>query len=230
MTADMLRRRTMARAAGQPVPQPEPACAFPKTLAAAMAREGSVWNLGDALIEEVGPPGRNHIKTGSYAKVEAARQFLATQGIVYAFTHLIKHRDTAHAFPPDLRRYTFTIHIEACNPATLDAIVAALPEGETLTAAYTRKARRRLRANGDEPAQTTADTTIAPLMAPLIAAMRLFTKPMRIATIIKLAKAVGIELRDLAGGAPACQLEAARRLLPAPASPAPAVARIAAVA
>lgn len=131
--------------------QPEqPIGDFPLTLAAAMAREGSAWNLGDAIIAETGAPGKNHIKTGNYARIEAARQFLAARGIVYTFDCMIKLRDIAFNFPAPLRRYSFTIHHEALNPRVLDDIVAGLPAGQKkLTAAYVRQQIRAR--NGKTP-------------------------------------------------------------------------------
>jgi hypothetical protein len=76
---------------------------FPKTIAAAMAIERSTWTLGDALVEECGPPSEPGKRTGSDDKIEEARAALEAAGYEYSFDYLRNVRRTAANFPPGER-------------------------------------------------------------------------------------------------------------------------------
>jgi hypothetical protein len=61
---------------------------FPKTLEAFRQHkdaegkvEGALWLIGEALIEECGPPGPDGVNNGSGSKIEAARKFLKQEGM-----------------------------------------------------------------------------------------------------------------------------------------------------
>jgi hypothetical protein len=80
---------------------------FSKTLAAARALQSAEislwalqWALGDALIEECGPPGDNGVRTGAYERIENAHKALKQEGLrEYSLDHLRDFRKVAAAFP-----------------------------------------------------------------------------------------------------------------------------------
>jgi hypothetical protein len=76
---------------------------FAKTIAAALTKQRTNMELGDALIEECGPPGETGIMNGSIARLECARLALEEAGIEYATNSLRMYRDVASVFPPALR-------------------------------------------------------------------------------------------------------------------------------
>lgn len=183
---------------------------FPRTVAAARAKEASQWSLGDALIDEVGkPPEQGAGPDGSYALIERAREVLLKNGVEYAAETLRKIRNTAAAFRPSARRpVSFHMHREAGTPAALDACIASLPAGEKLTVDFVQAFVRARRDAPPRPKDKgAAPVNIAGLIAPLVAALKMLTKPSRVAAIAGLMKALGIGFDDFGR-----QREAARRL------------------
>lgn len=201
-------------------PQLLPRADFPLTLAAAKAREGSAWALGDALIAECGEPGASHIKSGAYSRIEEAQKFLATRGTRLSFTYLAKLRNIAYAFPPPLRQFSYTVHQEASNPETLDAVVAALPEGRKLTASYVRQAVRSR--NGNAP-RAPIPASVSGLCERLADALEKTSKAARIQVVAGLMSALRLSPEDFA---PACAVAARQLAL----TPSPPVERAAAAA
>ena len=100
---------------------------FPQTLAAAKAAEKDQWALGDALLNECGPPGDDHGHNGSFAKLQAAQAELESHGLEYATNTLRTYRDVAHTFPHAARMASVSqrVHIECRTPEMLQAVFAA---------------------------------------------------------------------------------------------------------
>lgn len=111
---------------------------FANTLAVVARRDKSQWELGDALIEDIGEPllenGKND---GSYAMVREASAILAEEGYDYTVDYLQKLRVVAHNFKGGkrLRATTWAVHMLAGTPEMLDVIVssARLRDNQRLT-------------------------------------------------------------------------------------------------
>jgi hypothetical protein len=124
---------------------------FPKTLAAARKLEGAHWALGDALIEECGPPGDDGVRTGSDEKLRRAAKVLKANGFDYSFEHLRDLRRTADAFRAVERSTAvlWSVHSVARNLTTLkDAAAQAKRENKNLTVEYLREFKRRRKNQG----------------------------------------------------------------------------------
>jgi flagellar biosynthesis GTPase FlhF len=116
---------------------------FPHTLAAAKDAEKSQWAIGDALVEECGPPGDDHANNGGSKRIAAAAKFLGTNGLEYSESYLRRLRQVAFAFS-DVRTRTsasWNAHEAARTPKIIDSILKGLPEGTKLTGAIVRAAR-----------------------------------------------------------------------------------------
>ena len=61
---------------------------YPKVLDAAMKGESALWEIGDALIEAVGPPSQNGVHDQSYTKLKPI--------IAELFDHGIEQYDEKH--------------------------------------------------------------------------------------------------------------------------------------
>jgi hypothetical protein len=95
------------------------------------------WELGDTLVQEIGPPQRDGA-TG--ARFEALSEELKQHGHEYEVTSLRALRNIAYAYP-DNRRYpalSFGVHQDAGDPDVLDAIVEGAPKGQLIVQAYVR--------------------------------------------------------------------------------------------
>jgi flagellar biosynthesis GTPase FlhF len=115
---------------------------FPRTLAAVKKGENSLWNIGDALIEECGPPSKLGIQNGDYQKLEKVSAYLAENGgYAYSTNRLSALRTVAYNFQNSERKfeYSWSVHQAAGNPATLNAIVAAAPKGTRISEPYIEK-------------------------------------------------------------------------------------------
>lgn len=127
---------------------------FPETIEAAKAAVKSQWRIGEALIDEsdgamVGSKGLN-----------AVVQELNENGIEdFSASYLSELRTAAEAFPRNRRHdLPWSVHSDAGNPDTLDAIVrAAKKESEKVTKWYVRDALRRMRAAAREERQEAAE-------------------------------------------------------------------------
>jgi hypothetical protein len=102
--------------------------AFPKTIAAVQRRDRCMWEIGEALLAECGPPSTNGKHDGSYAKLEAASQeieHLKIEG--YTVDYLAKIREVAHKFPSRIRNpgVSWAAHRSSGSPAMLGAILKA---------------------------------------------------------------------------------------------------------
>jgi hypothetical protein len=127
------------------VPAPVVDTPFPKTIAAAQDIERSQWRLGDALVEECGPPSEPGEHTGSDAMLMEARLALKAAGCEYSFDYLRDIRRTAANFrngerSPDGEALPFSYFLIAGTPENLRTVrEKAKAVGEELTARFIRE-------------------------------------------------------------------------------------------
>jgi hypothetical protein len=99
---------------------------YPKTAAAWRKKDRSNWDIGDALLEECGPPPKNYLDS-NYQRIEAAADFIFKAGQERPdVKHLAKMRAVAHAFPKASRRpqtLTWQAHVEIGSPEHMHAIL-----------------------------------------------------------------------------------------------------------
>lgn len=100
---------------------------YPLTMKAAQGIERDQWALGDALLEECGPPGEDGARNGSSEKLEAAQAELAANGMPYAFNTLRQYRDISAAFPPAtiVAGLSHGVHKVCGTPEMLTAVLKA---------------------------------------------------------------------------------------------------------
>jgi hypothetical protein len=81
-----------------------------KRFGACRVPDSDRWALGDALLEECGPPGA----AGAEARLRAAHKELTATGLSYGLSELRKLRDASAAFPPANRlpEISHAAHIE----------------------------------------------------------------------------------------------------------------------
>jgi hypothetical protein len=116
---------------------------FPRCDAAVRKRDASEWDLADAILAECSETGEDGVQNGSYAKMEAMRQEIATNhGVELSFERIRKLRTVASAFLPGRRRPAVSLegHLEAGTPEALDAFITSA-KGTPLT----RECIRRLK-------------------------------------------------------------------------------------
>jgi hypothetical protein len=95
-------------------------------VAAAQERERSLWEIGDALLEECGPPSEDGRDNGSREKLEEAAAEIEQLNIEgYSAGRLYNLRKVAHNFPPDRRvpGVSWDAHRLAGSPEMLEAII-----------------------------------------------------------------------------------------------------------
>lgn len=118
---------------------------FAKTIAAAKDIERSQWALGDALVEECGPPSDPGEHTGSDEKLMLAKIALKAAGCEYSFEYLREIRRTAANFPtgersPDGEALPFSYFLLAGTPEKLQIVrEKAKADGIELTARFVRE-------------------------------------------------------------------------------------------
>jgi hypothetical protein len=115
---------------------------FPLTLAAVKKGESSLWDIGDALIKECGPPSKNGIKDGGSSRLGAASEYLRENGgYDYGVSALKDIRITAFNFRPLARDpgLSFAVHRLARTPERLQAIIAGAAKGTKITCDYVEK-------------------------------------------------------------------------------------------
>jgi hypothetical protein len=91
---------------------------YPKTLAAAQKAKGAEWPLADALLEEIGPPGRR-----DDARFRACQEYLAENGVEYVIGYLRDLRAAAVAFSGSTSRKGITPSnaVKAGTPEVVEA-------------------------------------------------------------------------------------------------------------
>jgi hypothetical protein len=113
---------------------------FPRTLAAVKKGEHSLWEIGDALLAECGPPSGVH--DGNFEKVKAASKYLLENGgYEYSLRYLADLREMAFRFKVSDRTVgiSFTVFRIARTPEMLQAIITGAPKGTKITPDYVEK-------------------------------------------------------------------------------------------
>jgi hypothetical protein len=107
---------------------------FPLTLAAVKKGENNTWLIGDALLDECGPP-QERVRND---KIKIAAQFLAEQGFDYSAGHLCHLRSTSYAFTAvaRIRSIRWDAHYVARDPKTLNMIISKTPKNQKITKRY----------------------------------------------------------------------------------------------
>ena len=78
---------------------------FPLCDAAVRKTEGGEWALADAILAECSETGKDGVRNGSYAKMDAMREEIAkNRGVELSLERIRKLRKVADAFPPGRRR------------------------------------------------------------------------------------------------------------------------------
>lgn len=77
---------------------------FPKTLKAARQADHSAWEIADAVLEEVGPPGEYGKRDGTLRLFERCSEYLDERGYTYHPVTLRVMRGVAARFPKRERR------------------------------------------------------------------------------------------------------------------------------
>lgn len=160
---------------------------FPKTIAAAREAErvaranGTVlWRLGDALVEECGPPGQHGVNNKAHAGLGTVAAELERQGLKrFSLVYLRKLRQTSAWFTHDnrLSSVCWTAHHEAGDPKTLTAAQKQAEKDEAeLTAAFVKQFRReqrnKQRDQTDQPASDDNPDVLSAIREALDAATR----------------------------------------------------------
>jgi hypothetical protein len=122
---------------------------FPKTIAAVRRYKSAhsdadrlQWVIGDALIAEVGPPGKPGVRNGSKDKLANVAIELRKAGFEYSVEHLRDLRATAARFTAGDRSPSveWTMHAVAGSPETLNkAMAEAKRLGRTLTVDFVKR-------------------------------------------------------------------------------------------
>lgn len=103
------------------------------------------WALGDALLEEVGPPGPDGVKNKSGQRLQRAVECFGQHGLNYTVAHLRDLRTVANAFAPADRSegIGWSLHRAAGSPELLQqAKEAADTTGESLTVKFIREFKK----------------------------------------------------------------------------------------
>jgi hypothetical protein len=114
---------------------------FPLFLAAHKNHDGSLWEIGDALIAECGPPTRD------LKKLRAVGAYLLENGgYEYSASYLAKLRRVAYSFQSAARKpeISWAAHCAARKPEILEWIIAGTPKGTTITQSWVKKVMKGL--------------------------------------------------------------------------------------
>src|ERR1035437_2620794 len=136
------KRGTNARSKKAASKKTAAAIKFPRCDAAVGKREGCEWVLADAILAECSETGKDGVRNGSYAKMEAMREEIAkNHGVELSLERIRKLRKVAAAFPPGRRRPAVSVegHLESGTPEALDTFIKAVPKSAALTCAFIRQ-------------------------------------------------------------------------------------------
>jgi len=104
--------------------------------------EGSQWELGDRLLEEI-PVGNNSKNNNSQKRLKEASEFLGSHGLKYSPNTLRKYREISNLYKQPATRVagvSYKIHSAVRDAKLLTAIVnMPLPDGQSLTEEYVRR-------------------------------------------------------------------------------------------
>jgi hypothetical protein len=119
---------------------------YPKTLVAVKAANLDQWAIGDALVEECGPPSKDGVNDGSYNKLKEAAEYLLTHNFEYHVKTLARLRQTAYNFRGSARNpfIAFYTHETAGTPEFLQSVIQGAPKGIRITQAYIEGIKQRL--------------------------------------------------------------------------------------
>jgi hypothetical protein len=119
---------------------------YPKTLAAVKAANLDQWAIGDALVEECGPPSETGVQDGSRNKIKEAAEYLLTYNFEYKIETLAHFRETAYDFKESVRlpSISFSVHRAAGSPEFLKSVIQGAPKGTRITQAYIEGIKQRL--------------------------------------------------------------------------------------
>jgi hypothetical protein len=102
---------------------------YDRTSTAIAERDRSLWEIGDALLAECGPPSEDGRDNGSYEMLKAAAAELEHMKIEgYTVGRLFNLRKMAHNFPAARRAsgVSWAAHRSAGSLEMLEAIVKAV--------------------------------------------------------------------------------------------------------
>jgi hypothetical protein len=114
---------------------------FPLCDAAVRNTADGEWKLADAIVAECSEPGKDGVRNGSHAKMQAMRQEIAkNHGVELSLERIRKLRKAASTFPPGRRRpgVSLEAHLEAGAPDVLDELAKDAPLGTVFTRANVR--------------------------------------------------------------------------------------------
>jgi len=109
---------------------------YPKSFDALARNEVSMWDIGDMLIEECGPPGDDGAHNGSEKKLKDAQAEFLARGIDRKYDTLRNYRDVSFRFPPGARapgEASHRVHHKCGSPEMLQAVLAGWPKGKKVT-------------------------------------------------------------------------------------------------
>jgi hypothetical protein len=120
--------------------------AYGSVLAIMREIDKTLWDIGDALLEEIGRPLRG-VNDQPHKKLEAVAAELIANGCDYSVHQLTRLRQLAHRFPKGRRHPSlfWAVHYEARSPEILDKILKHVPEGQPITVQYVRVANAKPR-------------------------------------------------------------------------------------
>lgn len=140
---------------------------FPKTFAAAKRAQRTQWAIGDALLEEIGPPRRGRVQEDQFS---ACARELGEAGMPYSAKYLGELRNIAHYFVASTRDAALTMSVAkaAGTPAILERAREVADEaGENVTARFVHRVRQtnRIQPTATDLRRRTAVTGVRVLVA-----------------------------------------------------------------
>ena len=114
---------------------------FPLLLVAQKNADGFLWEIGDALIAECGPPNRDLKKLR-----DVSAYLFENCGYEYSASYLAKLRRVAYSFRSAARKpeISWAAHCAARKPEILEWIIAGTPKGTTITQSWVKKVMKGL--------------------------------------------------------------------------------------
>jgi hypothetical protein len=103
------------------------------------------WDLGDALVAECGAPDPTSPGYDGPGKLRAAWHYMRKNGYECTLEDLSELRRVAYVFRQSTRRLdiSWDLHAESGTPEMLQAIIASIPNGASLTKSYIASIRKQ---------------------------------------------------------------------------------------